>query len=49
MPKTEGEEPMAMVISWMSPIKKVEVPNSKPNQKTEPEIEEKRDPTTTNS
>ena len=49
MLKIEEEELMAMVISWMSRINKAAAPNSKPNQKTEPEIEEKRDPTTTNS
>ena len=39
--KTDGEEPMAMVISWMSRINKVEAQNSKPNQRTEPETEVK--------
>ena len=49
MPKTEGEEPMVMAITWMSRINKAGAPNLKPKPKTEPEIEEKRDPTTTNS
>ena len=41
MPKTEGEEPMVMAITWMSRINKVEAQNSKPNQKIEPETEVK--------
>lgn len=43
MPKTEKEEPMVMAISWMSPIKEEEEPNSNPNQVTEEETEDLRD------
>ena len=41
MPKTEGEEPMVMAITWMSRINKAGAPNLKPNPKTEPETEVK--------
>ena len=37
MPKTEGEERMGMVISWMSRINKAEAPSSKDKVKTEQE------------
>ena len=51
MPKTEGEEPMVMAITWMSRINKAGAPNSKPNPKTEPEseVKPKDDTSTTNS
>ena len=42
MQKTEDGERMAMAISWMSRINKVEEPNSKAKAKTEQETEVKR-------
>ena len=51
MPKTGGEEPMVMAITWMSRINKAGAQPSKPNPKTEPETEVKKpsDTPTTNS
>jgi len=43
MPKTGGEEPMVMAITWMSRINKAGVQPSKPSPKTEPETEVKND------
>ena len=50
MPKTGGEEPMVMAITWMSRINKAGAQPSKPNPKTEPETEVKKpsDTPTTN-
>ena len=51
MPKTEGEKPMVMAITWMSRINKAGAQPSKPNPKTELETEVKNhsDTSTTNS
>ena len=51
MPKTEGEKPMVMAITWMSRINKEGAQPSKPKPKTEPETEVKNpsDTTTTDS
>ena len=45
MPKTGGEEPMVMAISWMSHINKAEAQDSKDKVQTEQETEVKQDDT----
>ena len=47
MPKTEGEEPMVMAITWMSRINKAGAQPLNTNPKTEPETEVKNPSDTT--